>query len=430
MKKIVVLIILTIFSMTVFAEVSNLIPESEEELTDKFKYEMAVFTGEDYEAVYRYLNHGDEIAITDEDDTYYFFGEGNAILAVKKENVRTEMFESYEAILKAGTKICHDQDMTIDYYTLNGDDTVLVVDEFGDVVAIEYKEIFGFVDAKNIVKKETPKEEQKEDLTAENNDSSENSVEEPKDGLTGQEKTDEKSDDTSSTETEQNPNPSTGSSNEDRPTETPSTDDTTTGDQTTDEPKDPQTDNPNEGSEETPNPSSGDGEDISLVSYTEPLPLTEGLINTRPGYIRFDETPVYLTILHAGDELKVLDHDTSMARILINGRKVSVPMEYVTMMSDSYNSWNGFAKEGAKVYRDLKMTDELKTTELNETIKIINELGDKYIVELETGERAYMEKSDITLNFSPIIEPITENTESENSSEDSVNEPEWTEPAL
>ncbi len=113
------------------------------------------------------------------------------------------------------------------------------------------------------------------------------------------------------------------------------------------------------------------------------------------GRIKADGTRSYLAFLNRPDPVKVIGQDADNYTLLIGGGTGVVPKKYIQLVSEpSYEEWDGFSDHRAPLYSDPEMKDELEALARNTKLHILEDLGDCYLVQTETG-MGFMEKDKV-----------------------------------
>lgn len=319
------------------------------ELNDKFSYETATVLKNDCLVQFTTFDRGYEVTIVDEDDRFYYVNEDNLILAVLKDSVRTEKdeaFTQYNAYTKSGVGLYSDKGLTNKIKTFDLNDTVKVLDRFDDVVLVEVDGSVGYMAYKSTGVDKFSTYKPSTTTTPSSTPSSS--------GNGGY--NDSYND---------NSNGSGGNDGEDIPS-TP-----------------------------TPTPSGNDGEDITLAVDFNITLLSNS--TSYKGVIREDDTPAYITIFNRGDKACVTNYGDKISEVVFTGRLCTVETMYIRLDSqEAYSSWSGYAKSNSKVYYDYDLTDRIQTFDMNDKITIVDEVGDRYVVELLDGTIGYMAKTSVS----------------------------------
>lgn len=132
---------------------------------------------------------------------------------------------------------------------------------------------------------------------------------------------------------------------------------------------------------------------LAVLYETESSPLpTDGSFPCT-GTVLADGTEVYLVILNSGDDVRVLDADDNNYFVLTADGVGTVPKRLIRLMSEApYAEWDGFADNEASFFSDYRMRNEIDKLKRNTELRIIDDLGDCYLVEA-AGVTGYVRKS-------------------------------------
>ena len=118
----------------------------------------------------------------------------------------------------------------------------------------------------------------------------------------------------------------------------------------------------------------------------EAAPFTPGV-----GMVLSKLSEVYLFLTERGDVLKVTEINGDLATILIDGVFGTIPKRYIRMDGEEpYTPWDGYARSKAPFYSSHKLSDDPEELKRNTVIKVLEDLGDVYLVEVD-GELGFME---------------------------------------
>ena len=343
MKRIIVLLSLMILVLTGCSNTQELITEPNktiEKITDKFNYETGKCLVSTVNVEYSSLNRGDEVTIVGEDDDIYFININNLILGVDKDNIRTskeEPFEEYEGYTRAGVGLYSDiyLEDRIKSFSLN--DRVKVIDKFKNILIIDNDGSIAYMDEDSVSKSKIS--EYKPPVVT------------------------------------PNPVPSSGGGGG-------------------------SSSGGGGGGNTPPAPSSGDGEDIQLAYHSN----NNGIVlladnDTYSGKVLIDNTITFITSLNRDDVVYILDEDEDNYFILIEGRVGKINKKYIRKDSEAaYESWTAYTEDGAHVYDNYNLDNSMKKFSINDNVKVIDEIDNVCVIELEDGQIGYMKKSKLSEN--------------------------------
>ena len=140
-----------------------------------------------------------------------------------------------------------------------------------------------------------------------------------------------------------------------------------------------------------------DGGDIQLSAKFPSLQLEKlasdaeySPMEPTKAVVASDGIEVYEIVFRRGDELKVVEANADTCRLLLGDSLREVPRWLVRTVEDSaYESWEGFSEYLAVVYKDMAMQRKVVELERNNTVLVLDELENCYLVEVN-GEIAYM----------------------------------------
>lgn len=358
MKKIIVLLLFLLLCSCA-SEDKRAEQKTVNKLTEKFSYTNGVCLRDNAMIKFSSFNRGDNVTIIDEDDDYYFVKKGSLTLKVKKEYIRTELdepFNEYHAYTRGGSNLYSNINGSdvIDTFSLNEEITVL--DEFAGMLYIEANGIKGYIYPSNASKTVIPVYIAPKPEPEETYDTGGSSG-----GGGG------------------------GSSPSPAPTPTPV-------------PQQP-----------------GDGEDISIFNIPEHKVYYMSYSNEISGTILMDNTEAYLTTVNRNEDIYILNETDEEYIVLINGYQGIINKKYVRKENEeAYEKFEGYTVSGASLYSDYEMNNRTLTFGINETVTIIDEVDDVYVIELDDGSIGYMKKSNISkdrIYIAPRVEaPIEEST--------------------
>ena len=157
------------------------------------------------------------------------------------------------------------------------------------------------------------------------------------------------------------------------------------------------------------------------------------------GIVIADEVETYLVLGKRDDEVKVTEYDEEYCTIwLENELYVKLPRWLVRMEGDEkYESWNGYTSNGAVVYEEYQLRNEVKKLNRNTEIVVLDEISEKlysyyhpgcYVVLID-GEVYYMAMDSVS--ETKYTAPKNNNGGSENNNDGGeTNGDIWTPPAL
>jgi len=358
MKKLLGIIAITLLiSGCSKKEISN---KEIEELTDKFTYTTGKCLVDDCLIIFTNFKRGDLVEILSEDDTYYYIDNNGIELAVEKEYIKTSdnEFKSYTAYTYAGAILVDnifDQNK-IETYSLN--DEIEVIDEFKKWAIVKIDDGYGYIllskisKNKIVIKKEEPV-------------------------VTPQYTPDYSYDYGGGSSS----GGSSGGGSAPAPSEPPVT-------------------------------PSVDGEDMELMSYHFGYSYIKLLDSEEfKSYIIVDGVIAYLGKLNRNDVVKVLNSDEGYSEILINGRKAKIENKYVRLDSEvDFLTFDLYTRKYAKIYSNFKLSDEIKTCGLNDELKVLDEIDNIYVVEIDNGygyiAKSQTSKSKIVEYVAPKVDPV------------------------
>ena len=136
--------------------------------------------------------------------------------------------------------------------------------------------------------------------------------------------------------------------------------------------------------------SSQEGGDINLDLLSNYYgPEMEKLENT--GVVLADSVKGILYLTSYAESLKVLSADEEICEVYLEGYTLKLPRWLVRMEGDdTYESWTGYSKYKAVVWEEYQMRNESKVLARNTQVKVLDELPDCYVVEID-GEIGYMD---------------------------------------
>lgn len=318
-------------------------------LTEKFSYETGKCLINDLMIEYKVFNRGDELEIINEDDDYYYAENNGIVLAFKKGFIRTEKedkFVEYIGYTRDGSNLYSDFELTNKINTFSLNDKVLVKDKFLDLLYVEYNGEIGYM--------------------LENQVSDEEIIiyVAPKINNTPIESNGSTSDDSSSNDSgSYEPVPSS-------PDPEPS----------------------------IPEQSNGDGDDMTLAYYQKERPI-QLLSNTNSykAIVLVDKTVSYITKLNRDDEVNIIKDDADDYVIVVGGRMSKVKKEFIRKENEkAYESWDAYAYGGSIIYENYNREQTKETLKTNDVIRVIDEVDDTYVVQLEDGTIGYMKQSSLS----------------------------------
>ena len=351
MKKYIVILLVLLLTGCSKLNLSNNKNEinpniSVEEISNKFEYEDGKCRVGFIPVCYSSLNRNNEIDIVDEDDEFYYFDNNGLILAIDKERVRTELddpFEEYVGYTVYGAEMYYDMDLENFARDFAKNDNVLVKDEFLGVLLVEY------------------------------------------DGEEGYMLPNEVRDSLIPTYRYVAPDPT--------PTYSGGGGNTSGGGGSS---------------------SGGDSGGGSSQQEGEQKPIgTGGMIPTNPtaficdengthyetnnsfnkikGMVLANNSNTYITEFARNSNVKVLSYDDKNVEVLINGFIGKIERKYIKLAEDNdYTSWDGYAYSGTKVYYDFQLENKMTTLDKNDTVSVVDEIDDVYLVMLEDGTYGYV----------------------------------------
>lgn len=325
------------------------------EFSDKFVYTLATVLKDKTEATYKYFNRGDEVNIISEDDKYYYIVDKYLTLAIDKDFVRKESegaFESYDGYTKSGSGVYTDTTLTERIRVNSVNEIVKVIDSIGsDFLIVEINGQQGIMVASSVSR--TPFSTYVPTRRAPSSTSSDSSG-----GSSG----------------------GGDSSGGDTPSVPDVTYDISGG-------------NSGGGS------SSGSGDDdVTFQLKSEGEYETVLLTNstTEKATIKVNDTPAYIILYNRGDTVYVLESGSHLTKIVVNGRRATIETLFIRESDQVYIPWNGYSRYNRVVYADYELTTPIATLSLNTVVHIVDEIGDRFVIELNDGTIAYMQKEDIS----------------------------------
>ena len=360
-KKIVILLLLLLLLLCSCTGKDKFVEDkSINKLTKKFSYTNGVCLRDNAMIKFSSFNRGDNVTIIDEDDDYYFVKKGSLTLKIKKDFIRTELdepFVGYHAYTRGGSYLYSDVNGSdaIDTFSLN--DEIEVIDEFGGMLYIEANGIRGYMYPSQISKTFIPVYIAPKPQYEESYDTG---------GSAGG-----------------------GGGGESSPSPAPSP---------------------------TPIPQqSGDGEDISIYIIPKYKTYCMAYSNELAGTILMDNTESYLSTVNRNENVYILSETEEEYIVLINGYQGKINKKYVRKENEeAYKKFEGYTLSGASLYSDYEMNNIILIFGINETVTIIDEVDDVYVIELDDGSIGYMKKSNISKDRiyiaprveTPVEEPI------------------------
>lgn len=139
-------------------------------------------------------------------------------------------------------------------------------------------------------------------------------------------------------------------------------------------------------------------------------------------------TEVYIHLTERDDVVKVTSIDGDICTILVDGLFGTMPKRYIRMEGEEpYAAWDGYARSNAPFYTSHRMLDEPQKLKRNTVVRVLEDLGDYYLVEVD-GELGFM-------NLEKVSEKKVSSGSSSSSSGDSGgsgggSSSDWTEPVL
>lgn len=104
------------------------------------------------------------------------------------------------------------------------------------------------------------------------------------------------------------------------------------------------------------------------------------------GTVLADGVEAYLRILSRGDAVKVTGKSGDSLSILVDGHICTVPAMLIRMDGvKAYEPTDGYAKSGALVYGNYRMTGESEALTFNAPFKVLEDLGDICYIQWEKG---------------------------------------------
>ena len=384
MKKVLILLMSLLLVACSVSNKNYETPLIINDIEDKFDYTTGKCLIGDVPVKYLSFDRGQEVSIVDEDDNYYYVDYYDLLLAIEKDYIRTaneEEFKEYTAYTRAGANLFSDVETNTIIKSFSLNDTVRVIDSFAGLLLVQTNNETGYMYISS-----TSKEKISTYVAPSNNSSN------------------------SGSGTYTPPSSGGGSS-------TPS----------------------------APAPSSGDGEDITI--YTNiPNTIVSYLAykNTLAGKVLKDNTDAYITFMNRDDIVYVLNEENGILTILIDGLKASIERKFVRMDNEKeFDTINVYTFANSNIYSDYSLNNLIKTCSLNETIKVIDEFENRYIVELDDGSIGYILKYNTSLEEIKIVAPkpstpTNDNYDGASSSGGSTpsapasggGDVEWTEPVL
>ena len=341
MKKVILLIAL--LALTACSSNSiNLNTEPEKtvsELGNKFTYVTGKILKDNVLVKYTTLDRGEEYTFVSADDELVYIEKDNLVLGVKTGLIRSNnepKFEEYDGFAKSGIGFYKDYGLSEKIRNLSLNDKVTVIDSFDGVLYVSVNGELGSIAGGNVSETKIP------------------TYVPPK-------------------KEEQKPESSYTPSQDNRDGQdipTPS--------------------NPPSSSDD-----GRDGQDISLsFSYQEGE--AQWLEGSKLYTVLADNTPAYITRLNRGDVVDIVEIGEKETTVLIAGRLGTIPSIFVRDDSEMYLEWTGYATSNAPVYKEYELENRVETYKLNSKVKIIDEVGNRFVVELKDGEIGYMLKKNVS----------------------------------
>jgi len=306
------------------------------EIGDKFAYTLATCLRNDALVSYSKLVRGDEVLIVNEDEKFYFINIKDVVLAIEKKFVRLDTedaFEEFTGYAVSGSNVYEDYDLTEILKANNLNDQIKVVDHFDHRYLVEIDGKLAYM-ADGHLSSTSIYVSNKKDNNSNNNN---------------------------------NNNP-------------PKKDDT----------------NENDGQDIDPNkskdPTNGDGQDITLSANGKYNVVLLASSDVKKGVVLPLEADTYITIYDRGDKVYVLKIGEEISDVLVNGRKGTIESKYIRLCTDTYLSWTGYTYSYAGIYSDYDLTNQIKRYSVNTQVNVIDEVGDRYVIDLGDGQVGYMLK--------------------------------------
>jgi len=110
------------------------------------------------------------------------------------------------------------------------------------------------------------------------------------------------------------------------------------------------------------------------------------------GTVLAADVEAYICLLLRGDEAKVTEYDEQTITIYLgDGLTAKLPRWLLRLEGDEeYEPWTGYSAWNGVAYEEYQMRNELKRLHSNKQVKVLDELPDCYVVEVD-GEIGYME---------------------------------------
>ena len=104
----------------------------------------------------------------------------------------------------------------------------------------------------------------------------------------------------------------------------------------------------------------------------------------------------YLAVCAAEDTLQVLEKGEDRCTVIVGEQTGAVQTDLLRFQEDPpYKQWNGFAKSKAQLHRQHRLLDEAVTLKRNTAVRVMGELGDLYLVEVN-GEIGFLPRDQVS----------------------------------
>ena len=345
MKKYILIIFVFLLTLTGCDSSKDLVSEASqtiEVLGEKFNYETGKSRIDGLLAEYIKFNRGDNVTITGEDDDYYYINDNHLILSIDKDYIRSdkdEPFKEYEGYTRSGSKLYSDLDLSEKIKTFSLNDKVKVIDKFKKILIIDNDGQIAYmsqdqVSEKKIVVYVAPPVEETPVYTPKKKKSSSGGGGGSSGGGGG----------------------GGGGS------------------------------------------SSSDGEDIHLAYHdTQSNIVLLAEKDAYEGMILVDNTSANITSYKRDDVVYITGEKDDLYEILIEGRSAFVPKKFVIKDGEEeYETWDAYTRGGASAYSEYNQEKSIKTFKTNDKVKVIDEIDNICIIQLEDGQIGYMSKSKLS----------------------------------